>query len=168
MNAFAHKRFSDAELDEAIKLCRLGVAAVVVVGAGIDRAAARKLGELRGKAKFLPLFPATNGYRAKELGLENAFGADGADVLYLLVGNATLGDEIVGKANNGKFVVAHAAYLGPATDIADIVLPAPVWYERSGTFTNLAGQKAVVSGAVPMSEGMMSEDKVLAELAARL
>jgi nitrate reductase NapA len=37
---------------------------------------------------------------------------------------------------DGRFVVVSEAYPTPTTDVADVVLPAAMWFEREGDFVN--------------------------------
>ncbi|MDH7487888.1 MAG: 2Fe-2S iron-sulfur cluster-binding protein [Anaerolineae bacterium] len=168
MLPFAHRKFGMAQLDEAVKVCQGSAAPVVIYGGDLDKASARKLAALAGKARFISLFPASNGYRARELGLTNGFSANGVKVLYLLLGDEELPDEAVKEARRAPFLVVHAAYKSAATDVADVVLPAPLWYEQEGSFTALDGRKVVVKPAVAAPEGVLAEAAVLARLAESL
>ncbi len=168
MAAVAHRTFRMAQLDEAVKICQGSAAPVVVYGGDLDKAGARKLAALAGKARFIPLFPGANGYRARELGLQNGIRANGVKVLYLLLGDGELSEEAVQKARRAAFLVVHAAYKSAATDAADVVLPAPLWYEQEGNFIALDGRKAAVKPAVAAPEGVLAEAAVLARLAESL
>ncbi|MGB9593794.1 MAG: molybdopterin-dependent oxidoreductase, partial [Anaerolineae bacterium] len=168
MLPFAHRKFGMAQLDEAVKVCQGSAAPVVIYGGDLDKAGARKLATLAGKARFIPLFPATNGHRARELGLKNGLRVNGAKVLYLLLGDKELPDEAVKEARRASFLIVHAAYQSAATDVADVVLPAPLWYEQEGSFTALDGRKVVVKPAVAAPEGVLAEAAVLARLAESL
>jgi len=168
MLPFAHRKFPMAELAEAVKICQGSVAPVVIYGSQLDRADARKLATLTGKARFIPLFPGINGYRARELGLKDGLRANGAKVLYLLLGDKELPEDAVKEARRAAFLVVHAAYKSAAAETADLVLPAPLWYEQEGTFTALDGRKAVVRPAVPKPADVLTEAEVLARLAERL
>ena len=168
MAPYAHRKFAVKELDEALKFCQGAAAPVIVYGAGIGQTEVRKLVALKGKARFIPLFPAANGYHAKELGLKNTLDAKGVEVAYLALGDAAQSDDIAKSVRAAKFVVAQASYLGAVTEAADVVLPAPLWYEREGSFTNQEGKKVIVAKALPMPDGVLPETEVLARLAARL
>ena len=45
---------------------------------------------------------------------------------------------LLGKLN-GAFTVVQASYRSPLVEQADVVLPAPLWYERTGHVTDLEG-----------------------------
>ncbi len=168
MAALAHRIFPMAQVAEAVKIAQGSTAPVVIYGGDLDKAGARKLAALTGKARFISLFQGTNGYRARELGLKNTLNANGVKVLYLLLGDGELPEKAVQEARRAAFLVVHAAYKSAATDAADVVLPAPLWYEQDGNFTTLDGRKAVVKSAVAAPEGVLAEAEVLARLAEAL
>lgn len=168
MLPFAHRRFAVAQLDEAVKVCQGSAAPVVIYGDDVSKTDARRLTTLVGKARFIPLFPASNGYRARELGLDNTLSANGVKVLYLLLGDGEPTEEVVREARRAAFLVVHAAYQSAATDVADVVLPAPLWYEQEGSFTALDGRRVVVKPAVTAPDGVLAEVAVLARLAESL
>ena len=168
MARFADKKFRREELDKAIKLCLNCASPVVVYGEGTSQKEAQKLTELKRKAHFIPLFPATNGYHAKVLGLQRCMDIDHADVAYLLIAETRLPDDLTQKARKAKFLVVHSSYREPITDMADVVLPALVWYEHEGSLYNVEGKKVPVRKAVPYPKGLIPENEVLTQLAARL
>lgn len=168
MSAVAHRKFALAHLDEAVRICQGSGLPVVIYGSELDKVAARTLAALTGKARFIPLFPASNGYYARELGLANGVRGKGVKVLYLLLKDRDLAEDVVKEARRAAFLVVHAAYKSAATDVADVVLPAPLWYEQEGSFTALDGRKAAVKPAVAAPEGILAETEVLARLAGRL
>ena len=56
----------------------------------------------------------------------------------------------------------------PITEVADVVFPALLWYEHEGSLYNLEGKKVAVRKAVPLPEGLIPENEVLTQLAARM
>ncbi len=166
--SFAQNRFVPSQIKEAVSLCQNATALVVVYGSGTSEQEAQALALLKGKARFLPLFPATNGNRAKALGLGNGLLPVKNKVVYLLVEDKDFPEEKVQKIREADFLVAHACYQGLLTAVADVVLPAPLWYEQEGTFSNLEGLQINVAQAVPLAEGFVSEKDVLRQLGARM
>ncbi len=65
------RNFSRMNSPKAIKICQNAASPVVVYGVGTNQKEAQKLAGLKRKAHFIPLFPATNGYHAKVLGLHS-------------------------------------------------------------------------------------------------
>ena len=168
MAQFADKSFSREELDKAIKICQSSASPVVVYGEGTNQKEAQKLAGLKTKAHFIPLFPAANGYHAKVLGLHAGLEASGMEVVYLLTEDITLPEDLVKQSRMAQFLVVHASYRGPITEMADVVLPALLWSESEGSLYNLEGKKVPVRKAVSVPEGLIPESEVLTQLAARL
>ena len=165
---FADKRFLPDELPKAIKICQNSVSPFVVYGGGTTQKDAEKLAGLKRKAHFIPLFPATNGYHAKVLGLQSGMNNGPLDIVYLLLEDSIPNEEVVKQAQSAKFLVVHASYHGPITQVADVVLPSLLWYEQEGSTYNLEGKKVPVRKAVPLPDGMIPENEVFTQLAARL
>ena len=165
---FADKRFLPDELPKAIKICQNSVSPFVVYGGGTTKKDAEKLAGLKRKAHFIPLFPATNGYHAKVLGLQSGMNNGPLDIVYLLLEDSIPNEEVVKQAQSAKFLVVHASYHGPITQVADVVLPSLLWYEQEGSTYNLEGKKVPVRKAVPLPDGMIPENEVFTQLAARL
>jgi NADH dehydrogenase/NADH:ubiquinone oxidoreductase subunit G len=63
------------------------------------------------------------------------------------------------------FLVVQASYRSPLTDEADVVLPAPLWIEKSGTLVNSQGQRVSLRAAVAPPPGVRDTQEVLAALA---
>ena len=168
MAAFAQQKFDMAHLKEAIAAVQDAKSLAVVYGDETGEAQAQVLSALKGKASFIPLFPATNGNRAKALGLSNGLLPVKGKVVYLLLEDKEVPEDLVPVIREADFLIVHTCYEGPVTAVADVVLPAPIWYEREGTFSNLEGRQMTVTPAVPMPQSLISEREVLVQLGARL
>ena len=83
--SYAQKRFVSSQIKEAMSICQSAKSPVVVYGKDTSELEAQALGFLKGKARFLPLFPASNGNRARALGLGNGLLPVKNKVVYLLV-----------------------------------------------------------------------------------
>ena len=99
-----------------------------------------------------PLFPASNGYHAKVLGLRSGLGLEvkDLDAVYLMLGDIQTSEEMAREARKAEFLVVQASYHGPVVQAADVVLPALIWAEQEGSLYNLEGKKAAVRRAVPI------------------
>ena len=160
---FAHLSLGMDELDRAVELAARADAPLVLYGAGLTEADGRKLALLK-RATFIPLEPGANGRAAVALGLENGFEAAGVEALYVLLGEqAWDGAEL---AANGAFLVVQASYESSLTERADVVLPAAIWCEASGTLTNLEGQVQQANPAVE-PQGQARPDWQILSLLAR-
>ncbi len=168
ISRFAHKKFAPEELAKAIKECQACASPFVVYGVGTTQKDAEKLAVLKKKAHFIPVFPATNGYHAKVLGLNYGLSTNQIEMLYLLLEDVAPKEEWVKRAKTSKFLVVHTSYHGPITETADVVLPSLLWYEQDGSLYNLEGKKVTVRKSVPLPEGLIPENEVFTQLAARL
>ena len=136
---------------------------VFVYGPGLRPEVAAVLRRFAGKARGLALEAARNANGAAQAGLRPR-GADGADVLYLLLGDQQ-GDELLPTPPEGSFIIVQAGYRSSLTERADVLLPAPIWAERSGHVTNLEGTVLPLGPALPMPRDVRDEAEVLQELA---
>lgn len=168
MGRFAHQKFAPGDLATAIKICQNSASPFVVYGEETTQKDAEKLAVLKRKAHFIPVFPATNGYHAKVLGLRYGLNTSQIEMLYLLLEDVVPKEEWIERAKEAKFLVVHTSYLGPITEKADVVLPSLLWYEQDGSLYNMEGKKVAVRKAVPLMEGIVPENEVFTQLAARL
>ena len=165
---FATKKFAPEQLDKAIALCAAAASPAVVYGDGLTEEAINQLATLKDKARFLPLYPATNGRQAEALGLRYGLSAGDLNVAFVLAQDAPLTEGALKLLRAAKCLIAVASHAGPLTEVADIVLPAALWYERQGTFCNLEGRTMTVTPALKAPEWLVEEDEVLSRLAAKL
>jgi len=168
LSGFADKKFTPEELSKAVKICQAAATPFVVYGGETTQKDAEKLAGLKRKAHFIPIFPATNGYHAKVLGLRSGMDGNNKEVIYLLLEDVTPSEEVVKRAQEVKFLIVHTSYHGPITKTADVVLPSLLWYEQEGSTYNLEGKKVPVRKAVPLPEKLIPESEVFTQLAARL
>lgn len=153
-------------IDDLVRIAARASRPVVVCGAGLPAGVQPALVPLVGKASFIGLVKGTNSRGAVAAGLTVSDGreAAGTRVLYVLAE-----DEALDIPRNGaEFVVAQASYLGPLTEVADVVLPAPIWAEQSGSLTNTEGRVQPVQAALTPPEGVWPTVRVLKTLAGRL
>ena len=155
LRPLARNALAPGEIDRAVKMIQASAAPVVVYGAGTGPREAEALTALKRKAQFIPLFPASNGYHAKVLGLRSGPGLEvkDLDVVYLMLGDIQTSEEMAREARKAEFLVVQASYYGPVVQAADVVLPALIWVEQEGSLYNLEGKKVAVRRAVPIPRG---------------
>ncbi len=168
MSQFADHQFTADQLPMAIRMLQNCTSPSVVYGAGTTPKEAEQLAVLKRKAHFIPVFPATNGYHAKVLGLRQASNSHPMEMVYLLLGDTSPKEDVLQWARKAKFLVVHTSYHGPITETADIILPSLLWYEQDGSLYNLEGKKVPVRRAVPLPAELIPENEVFTHLAARL
>ncbi len=69
---------------------------------------------------------------------------------------------------DGRFVVVSEAYPTPTTDVADVVLPAAMWFERDGEFVNAERRVQHFDQLVRPPGDCMSDARQMIEVARRL
>ena len=168
MRRFAHKTFALGEMGKAVKFCQDSDLPVVLYGEETPPEQAEKLAALQRKAHFIPLFPESNGFHAKALGLRANFAPSQMEAVYLLLEDTSLSEEKIRQAREAKFLAVHASYHSPLTEVADVIFPALLWYEHEGSLYNLEGKKVAVRKGAPLPEGLIPENEVLTQLAARM
>jgi len=153
-------------LGEMVRIGGQASRPVVVCGAGLPEKVKAALAPLTGKAAFIGLAQGANSRGAVAAGLPLGEEKDtnGAKVIYVLAEDDTLDISRDGT----EFVVAQASYKGPLTERADVVLPAPIWAEQSGSVTNTEGRVQPVQAALTPPEGVWPTVRVLKTLAGRL
>jgi len=163
LNDYASLIVPYTEAQKVVALAAQADHLVVIYGAGLESAAAA-FTPLTDRVRFLALTPARNGRGAEAAGVAPMIPHD-ADVLYFLLGEQCEEDELA-KRINGAFVIVQASYTSPLIERANVVLPAPIWAERSGHITNIEGNTLSLNPAVPMPDGVRDETTVLLRLLA--
>jgi formate dehydrogenase major subunit len=135
---------------------------LVVYSVGLKAQVVKALEPLAEKIRFLALDPARNGKGAEAAGLAPRAVKD-VDVAYFLLGEQSEENGLVDQLD-GAFTIVQASYRSPLVERADVVLPAPIWAERTGHTTNVEGSKLPVNAAVPMPKGVRDDVEVLTAL----
>ncbi|HEY3265591.1 MAG TPA: 2Fe-2S iron-sulfur cluster-binding protein [Armatimonadota bacterium] len=167
-SAMAHEAFPMARLNDACKECQDAARPVIVYSADLPPEARQALSGLSTGARLIPLHSAANMPNALTLGLGGAAAWEECDLLYVLLQDGVLTEEQRERARSAAFVVLHAAYRGPDDDLASVLLPAPLWHERAGTFAAMDGRRAVVKPSTRRPESVWPEAAVFEGLAARV
>jgi len=164
---FAFKEFGLGEVSTAVEMAQRAESPVVLYGAGITDKAAAALKKLSGKASFVAIQPGVNTHAAVALGLNNGATPTGKALL-VLAGEQDLDAAAVKAIGEDVFVVAQASYESPLTARADVVLPAAIWSERKGTFTNTEGRIQKANRAVEPRGEAKPDWEILSLLAAKM
>lgn len=138
---------------------------VLVYSVGLKPEAIEALAPLGEAVSFLALDPARNGKGAEAAGLAPQEELGVADVLYVLLGEASADAAL---ADSGEFVIVQASYRSGLTDRADVVLPAPIWAEREGHVTNLDGETLALTAVQSMPKNVRHDAAVLSDLADKI
>jgi formate dehydrogenase major subunit len=165
---FANMLFGAGEVRKAVEVAGRAQRPLVLYGPTLTVEGAWSLQTLHG-ARFIALEPGVNARGALGFGLNRVFRADKADAIYVLAGEDGAGaaDKLGGLAQDA-FVVAEASYQSPLLERADVVLPAAIWAERSGTLTNLEGRVLEAHQVIVPAGSAKPDWEILALLGAEL
>lgn len=166
---FAETTLKLADIGKAIEIANAVDRVTVLYGTGLTEKAAKTLKKLGKKARFVALEPGFNTRAAVSFGMNNGFKAAAAKMLYVLLGEqAWDGGELLKKAGEDAFIVVQASYASPLADRADVVLPAAIWSERTGSLTNTEGCIQMANRAVEPAGEAKPDWEILTLLADKL
>lgn len=154
LSPFAFMNLGYDGIDTAVDLALRADQPVVLYGAGVPAKAIETLKKINEKAVFIALEPGVNTSAAAAMKFNNGLNPFSVKCLYVLAGeqdgeNADLLKDI----SKDTFLVVQASYMSPLLERADLVLPAAIWSERSGSLTNMEGLVQKVNQAVePLGE----------------
>ena len=152
-----------ADADKVVKAASTAENVVLVYSLAINNQVMTAMRPLADKLSYIALSPARNGNGAENAKLEQ-LKPNGAATQFFLMGEQAEDATIPGKLN-GAFTVVQASYMSPLADKADVVLPAPLWYERKGHVTNIEGKVLPLTSVLPMPDGVRDDAEVLEKLA---
>jgi formate dehydrogenase major subunit len=153
---------SYAEADKVAKAAADAEKIVLVYSLGIKGKVMAEFRSLADKLSYLALSPArTKG--GEVAGLKPA-AFNGAATKFVLVSEQAENPAWADAVGDG-FTVVQASYYSPLVERADVVLPTPLWYERTGSVTNIDGDTKPVAEVLPMPEGLRDDAEVLKTLA---
>ena len=97
-------------------------------------------------------------------------GKEDLDFLYVFsTGMIPEDEESLSAISRTKFVVVQTPYLvHPLVNMADVLLPAPAWYERSGHFCTIEGERRRLNVVVPPKGEVKGLASVIQEFASAL
>jgi formate dehydrogenase major subunit len=117
------------------------------------------------KPGIIVLKPAINSREAWALGLANqGLNLRSLKGLYLMISDDSPESDITEKIKDIDFKVVQASYASPVTEIADIVIPSPIWSEREGTYTTTDGRKVNSSRVREPAPAILQDYEILARL----
>jgi formate dehydrogenase major subunit len=154
---------SYADADKVAQAASGAEKIVLVYSLAIKKQVMVALRPLADRLRYIALSPARNGKGAERVGLK-PMKPNGAATQFFLMGEQAEDAGLLDKLN-GAFTVVQASYMSPLADKADVVLPVPLWYERTGHITNLEGKVMPLQAVLPMPDGVRDDAEVLDNLA---
>jgi NADH dehydrogenase/NADH:ubiquinone oxidoreductase subunit G len=153
---------SYADAEKVAKAASNAESIVLIYSLAVSDTVKAAFRPLADKLSYIGLSPARNGKGAENAGLKQ-LKPNGAGAYYFLMGEQA--EDSAWSSNlNGTFTIVQASYMSPLVDKADVVLPSPLWYERTGHITNLEGNVLSLAAALPMPDGVLDDVEVLKKL----
>ncbi len=126
------------------------------------------LAAVTGNSKrIMSLKPAANSRGAWEMGL-----AEGIMIkpegLYLLLGDDTADENLLEQIDGLDYLIVQTSYHSPAVEKADVVLPSPIWAERSGSYITLDGRSVKAKSVLKPVDGIKQDEEILTMIAEKL
>ena len=87
--------------------------------------------------------------------------------LYLLLSDDNVDKEWLDWLKGIDYLVVQAGYHSPVVDLADVVLPSPIWAERGGSYIT-AGKRAMQAHPVVQRYGLLPDEEILQRLAQKI
>jgi len=121
--------------------------------------------------KVISLKPRGNSRGAWGLGVasKNGISEPTPKLVYVLLADDEYGDEDwVAQAEQAEFLIVQASYASPLTDAADVVLPSPIWAERSGKYISLDGKPGQSQQVLKPLPSIWNDSDIFAQLDRRV
>jgi formate dehydrogenase major subunit len=163
LSLWSHQQWTPAQADKVIALAQGAQNPLIIYGPR-GAALAATLAKALPQATRMPLSPSSNALGLTGVGVKVTAALDGAPALYVLAGEtAQLSAAALATLKKAGFVAVQAAFREPWAEVADVILPSPVAFEKSGTVTNMEGGVKQVVAAVKTK--LPSEVDVITSLA---
>jgi len=153
-------------LDTIVEVAQRANRPVVLYSGGLPTDVIAALGPLSGEASFIGLSDGANARGAANAAMRVSDGSEAATATALFV--LAEDDTVDLPHNRAEFVVLQTSYDGPLMEVANVVLPAPIWAEQSGSLTNAEGKVQSVQAAMEPPPGVWSSIATLQALAQQL
>jgi formate dehydrogenase major subunit len=166
---FAYMCLGTDEIDKAIEIAGRVANPIILYGSEIAKSSVSAIKKLEKQAQFIIIESGVNTLAAKAFGINGNFNPAGIKLLYVLQGEQNCdGKDLLKKVPASAFKVVQSSYLSELTDSADLMLPAAIWSERTGTLTNTEGRIQKLKSAVQPAGQAKSDWEFLRMLADKL
>ena len=166
---FANHVIKPNEVEKVIELAKTAKKPVIIYGAKAGKEMELLRRELAIKAKFYWMPKGVNSRGALAVGINGSFDAISAKFVYILAAEAKdIPDELIEKLKRAEFVVVQTSYIQPWDQVADVIIPSPIWAEKEGSTTNLEGRVLKLAKAVNPPIEVNDELDTLLELMEKL
>jgi formate dehydrogenase major subunit len=115
-----------------------------------------------GKMGMIILKPAINSYGAWATGTaKQDVRSANPKGLYLVMSDDKLNGEMPRWLKITDFLAVQASYVSPITEMADVILPSPVWAERAGSYTTMDGRNVLTKRVLQPVNGILQDEDIL-------
>lgn len=166
LDDWASRKWSPGEAQKAVEIAQDAQKPVIIYGAQ-GAVLASELAKALPKASLVAFTPASNTFGVVSAGISAAFAPNGAKAYYVLAGEAAKVDQALLEAlKTADFVAVQASYREPWEEVADVILPSPTAFEKSGTMINAEGRVCQLN--VGVKSKLVSEVEIVERLGALL
>jgi formate dehydrogenase major subunit len=166
---FAYMCMGTGDIDKAIEIAGRAENPIILYGSEITENSAKAIKKLEKQAQFIIIESGVNTRAAKAFGFNGGFSPAGIKLLYILQGEQNCdGKDLLKKVPAGAFKIVQSSFLSDLTAKADLVLPAAIWSERTGSLTNTEGCIQKLNSAVEPAGQAKSDWEVLRMLAEKI
>lgn len=166
---FANHLVKPSEVEKVIELARSAKKPVIIYGSKAGKELELLRRELALKAMFFWMPKGVNSRGALAAGICGSFDAISAKFFYILAAEAKdIPEELVEKLKRAEFVVVQTSYIQPWDQVADVIIPSPIWAEKEGSTTNLEGRVLKLTKAINPPIEVIDELDTLLELMEKL
>lgn len=157
-------------LQKAALLLKAASAPVILIGKGFVKAqSAEALKALLAFAKLTKAVVVStkggaNSLAAAQYKLDQPFKFDGAEVVYLALGDCEPSQRLAQALDKAPFMVVQASYISPLSARADVVLPVGTWAEQEGHYMNMDGRLQEAKKVATTPEKVHTNSMVLTDL----
>jgi formate dehydrogenase major subunit len=149
LTPFAYMSVDMSEIDKAIEIAERANNPIIIYGTDLSKKAAVELKKLELKAKYIIIEPGVNTRAAAAFGINGGYNSANIKFLYALLGEQNQhGVDLLKNIPEKAFIAVQASYFSEFTDKADLILPAAIWSEQTGSLTNTEGRVQKINKAV--------------------
>ncbi|MGB9594758.1 MAG: molybdopterin-dependent oxidoreductase [Candidatus Poribacteria bacterium] len=154
------------ELDLAKEFLSRASNPLIIYASGISEDEVKKLSVLSDKAKLMGFLSGANSRGLRNIGINGKVDVSKAKALYVLACDDELKDNF--KRYNAVFVVLQTSYFTPEVKDADVILPSPIWAEKSGSITNIDGLVQNITKSLSAPSGVRTNEETMKLLIDRI
>lgn len=147
------------EMDLAKEFLSRASSPLIIYASNTDEDEVKMLSSLSDKAKLLGFLTGANSKGLRNMGINGKVDVSKAKGLYVLACDDDLKDKF--KRYSAAFVVLQTSYLTSEIEDADVVLPSPIWAEKSGTITNVDGLVQDITRSIDKPTDLKTNEEII-------